>query len=514
MTFAALMNLSDDKIPWLRRSKIFAAAIKPLLDALVIDDQMFLRLGHCPALYRSKVRYQEEPPTIVTTSDGRTITVEEFAAAGIVFARGWGDCFPEGTLVLRNDYSTVPIETLEPGDQIWGHKSWVSVEACAEKGTKTLDAVHMNNGSTMMLTPEHDVLVMTCPRHPNTWDWRSSKHVPCNCPESGPVKMKVAELEPSMILAQPERLPFGSETPNIDLTHVEGLYLSDGWSDRTRFGISGQDGCPKEEQKKLVQKICNEHGIHTRWHRKYLAVNDRDWTLRMMAMGSHAPEKRALSLNLGEAAAQALLAGIMADSGKNASTGRTFTTTSRVLCTQTRILHRMFGRDCSFRFVENHGGLGKNPIYRLGVREPISKSGKLLRVKEISRGISEAPCYDIQTTDNTVYLPEHDVTVAQCDDLSPLRCAELRNQGERATIRIQWKQQPSGQKLYHILVRRQPGATWTDRRLNGRVVKLPRDFDPRFMVLAPDGSVIEDPNIALGMPASMSTMRKDVFLTS
>ncbi len=192
MSFGALLNLSDDKIPWLRRSKIFAAAIKPLLDALVIDDQLFLRLNHCPPLYRSKVRYQEEPPTIVTTNDGRTMTCEEFAAAGVVFARGWGDC----------------------------------------------------------------------------------------------------------------------------------------------------------------------------------------------------------------------------------------------------------------------------------------------------------------------------------DDLSPLRCAELRNQGERATIRIQWKTQPSGQKLYHILVRRQPGPTWTKRVLRGATVVLPTDFDPRFMVLAPDRSVIEDPNIALGMPASMSTMRKDVFLTS
>lgn len=494
MSFAALLNISDDKIPWLKRSKVLGAVIKPQLDALVIVNQLFLRLHHATPLYRSKVIYREEPPTIVTMSDGRTVTVEEFAAAPIVFARGWGDCFPAGTLVLRDDYATVPIEAIEEGDRIWGKDSWVEVQAWADKGTKTLDAVHMNNGSTMMLTAEHDVLVVT---------------------EAGIVKRKVAELEPGMQLAQPERLPFGSETPNTDLTHVEGLYLSDGWSDGGyRFGISGQDGCPKEKQKALVQRICKDNGINTRWHRKYLAVNDREWTQRMMAMGTHAPNKRALSLNLAEGPARALLAGIMADSGENARGGRTFTTTSRELCTQTRVLLRMFGKDTSYHYIENHGGLGKNPIHRLGVREPVNKPRKILRVKEITREVSEAPCFDIRTTDNSVYLPEHDVSVAQCDDLSPLRCAELRNAGERATIRIQWKTQDSGQKLYHILVRRMPGPRWVMSTYYGKKMRLPADFDPRFMVPAPDGSVIEDPNVALGMPANLSTMRRDVYLTS
>ena len=46
-----------------------------------------------------------------------------------------------------------------------------------------------------------------------------------------------------------------------------------------------------------------------------------------------------------------------------------------------------------------------------------------------------------------------------CDDLAPWRCAELRAQGEKAKIRIQWKQSPiSGQKLFHIVVRREDGS--------------------------------------------------------
>lgn len=71
-----------------------------------------------------------------------------------------------------------------------------------------------------------------------------------------------------------------------------------------------------------------------------------------------------------------------------------------------------------------------------------------------------------------------------CDDLAPWRCAELRKLGYKAQIRVQWKRFPSG-KLFHILVR--------------RFGDVP-DFNPRYMVRTANGSVLEDPSRALGMP--------------
>ena len=44
-----------------------------------------------------------------------------------------------------------------------------------------------------------------------------------------------------------------------------------------------------------------------------------------------------------------------------------------------------------------------------------------------------------------------------CDDLAPWRCAELREAGEKAKIRIQWKTTKAG-KLFHIVVRRADGT--------------------------------------------------------
>lgn len=54
-----------------------------------------------------------------------------------------------------------------------------------------------------------------------------------------------------------------------------------------------------------------------------------------------------------------------------------------------------------------------------------------------------------------------------CDDLAPWRVAELRNAGEKAKIRIQWKRQPSGRKLFHIVVRREDGTIEDPSRILG-----------------------------------------------
>ncbi len=419
--------ISLGEIPSIRqRSRLLGLTVRPILEAAVSANQVILMTHRVPPLYQSGVRYREEP---------RGQGYEEFALIPTVLARKWGDCFPTGTLLLTSDYDLVPIESIEAGDRIWGRDEFVEVEQVVFKGELVCDAIHLNNGSTVRMTPEHHVFLKTGER------------------------VRVSDLQPGAELLQPERIAFGENDLDPDLHHLDGLYLSDGWSDKSsRFCISGQDGCPKEEQKRRVAKICERLGVATRWNRKYIAVNNRKLAIRMGAMGHRAPDKHALSLDLNEASAAALLAGIMADSGKNSNGGRTFTSTSRMLAVQTRVLHRMFGRSASYRFVESHGGLGKNPIHRLGIREPLQKPEKRLCVDAIDRGWATLPCYDIQTRDHHVYLPEHDVTVSNCDDLAPWRVAELRQQGEKAKIRITFKRQPSGFQLYHVLVRRGPTA--------------------------------------------------------
>jgi len=88
-----LVNLSGENSGWLRPSRMLGNAIKPVLEALVLIDQMFIRLHHVPPIYKSGVRYKEEPLNNATLGHiGTPQRIEEFAAVPAVIERGWGDC--------------------------------------------------------------------------------------------------------------------------------------------------------------------------------------------------------------------------------------------------------------------------------------------------------------------------------------------------------------------------------------------------------------------------------------
>ena len=390
-------------------------ALDILLDALVkLDLDWLTHHPETPSIYKSGIRYIREEGT------------EEWLSIPEIMREGGGDCFPVGTQMLRDDYQLIPVEELRAGMRIWGRDRWSTIERAWYKGILPLDAIRLNNGAWVQLTTDHHVYVAVCREHEF-----STAQKPCNCHmEDREIRrLRVAELQPDMVLVAPTKIPFGTEAQDPDRAYIEGLYLADGWcSHNTDFAISGKDGHPKEGQKHAVEEICDRLGIRTRWHERYLTVLDAEWALRMQQMGGHAPEKHALSLNLDEGAAASLLRGIMVDGGHNRCGSQNYRTTSRQLFVQTRVLHRMFGISCGSAFLtaEQHRGLGTHPIWSLSTREPHAKSEKLLRVKEIQRGLIAAPCYDLTTDDHYVYLPEHDVTVSNCEDLACWRCAELR----------------------------------------------------------------------------------------
>lgn len=374
------------------------------------------------------------------------------------------DCFPEGTLLLRDDFTFVPVEHIRVGDRIWGRDKWSEVQATASKGALACDAVRLNNGNWLRLTPDHKVYVADCPRHK-----LENRERACSCPMEQRVvrRITVAELEPQMVLVQPDRIAFGRGTMDPDRALIEGLYLSDGWcQEHGGFFISGQDGCPKEEQKREVAAACARLEIQTTWHRKSIYIADSEWRRRLETMGTHAPQKRALSIDLSEGAAAPLLRGIMADSGKNTcanAKSKTLTTTSRMLMLQTRILLRMFGIGAAYSYIENHGGLGLNPIYRLSTRERTDgKQTKLLRVKEIVREATVERCYDITTDDHYVYLPECDVTVSNCDEFATAigtSCLVLGLPIQFVTVGFQ-PRMPGQPKVHtHVFVRAQDPRT-------------------------------------------------------
>lgn len=334
-----------------------------------------------------------------------------------------GDCLPKGTLLLTEGHKFVPIEEVQVGTKIWGLDKWTTVQNVWSKGDLPVDVVHLNNGSSFKATEEHKLFVALCKWHPVV----QGNGRPCSCRMEDRVvkRISVAEAVPGMVLLTPDKIEEGTQVQSPEVAYVEGLFLSDGWcSHDNDFDIAGKDGHPKEEQKRAVQTICEGLGIETVWFTKSIRVKNKEWANRLHQMGGHAPEKHALSIDLSLDAAKALLEGIMADSGKNScGKGRTFTTTSRLLALQTRVLHKMLGTSCGESYIVDHGGLGTNPIWRLNAREG---GKKLLRIKHIDRDVVSLPVYDITTEDHYVYLPEADVTVSNCDDYANYFTCALR----------------------------------------------------------------------------------------
>lgn len=405
-------------------------------------------MGEVSALFWA-LRDPRSPTALRYTRDH--VVIDQFHSAPVLRRLNAGDCFVKGTLVLRDDHRLVPVEALRAGDRIWGLDRWSTVTNTWDKGVLPTWTIRLNNGSSMRLTPGHKVWVLRCPAHST-----EANCAPSKC-ASGYVRERiyVRDLKPRMMLTRPERVPCGTGDQDPRRALIEGFYLSDGWHSRpSAFEISGKDGCPKELQKREVEEICKELGIRTYWHRKYISVKDPEWTARVRQMGRHAPDKQALSINLAEGGAANLLRGILADSGANTlGRGRTFTTTSRALFVQTRVLAKMFGITCGERYVVDHGGLGKNPIWRLqlwGARSD-GKSEKVLRVREVVRDNAELPCFDFETDDHFVWLPEADWTTSQCDDGTIRLAAWLMSVGYPVKERvIQAKGEPSWSHIYLV----------------------------------------------------------------
>ncbi len=320
---------------------------------------------------------------------------------------GAGDCLPSGTLLLRSDYKFVPIADIQVGEWILGHDGWTPVLAKIHKGKKAVLSFELTNKCLLRATPNHRVFIMD---------------------EATPVEVRAGELKDGDILRTPDRVPVGQKELDPDIAYVEGLYVADGWSDNYRFCISGKDGHPKRAQKEAVATICARRGVKTRWHPRYIAVNDSEWTTALAGCGTHTVEKRC-NLGYDLESSSRLLEGLQADSGVTRTGTRVFSTISHELALQIRLLLRMVrGSSCSIRLVEKHGGLGKHPIYRVTERCASKTAPRRLFVKSCLPEVQE-DTYDVTTGSGTIYLPESDTVVHNCDDKTSVLIALLYSVG-------------------------------------------------------------------------------------
>lgn len=476
------------------------APILPLLKGVIEVNEWHIRrsirraqkgLGYpVPPLYASGVRYKEDPP-------GQ----ENWKDCLAVLADGHGDCLPLSTLVLRSDYAAVPLCALRPGDRIMGEDAWTEVQECVTTGEKEILSFKLSNGCVLRCSRDHRLFRNVEGR---TEEIRAEEaRVGDDLVQLGTLPKAISED-----LAWPEALSRLSET---DRAWLLGVFIADGWTESCRTSISGQDGKPKEEQKRRVEALMNSVNVTTRWHSKYIAINDRELTGFFATCGRHAPEKHLSSLCFAtDEAVRATLEGLSADASierrEGKAPGIVYGTTSRPLALQLRILYRMLGISVSIRRVDEHGGLGEHPIYRvmprLLTREGYAerREKKFARIRAITDG-GVALCGDVQTGSGKFWLPESDVIVHNCDRLVAWRVAELRVAGCAAEPIIKWRQVPKDVMigLGH------PAHMLPEEGIHMVHVCVGYPGWQQYAHLYEDNPLVEDPSKLLGMGGSYTS---------
>jgi hypothetical protein len=454
-----------------------------------------------PSVYRAGLHYETEKgteiwPDIPSMLQG---TMGEGIYPGI-----WGDCLPVSTMVLREDYTVTAIGNLVPGDRVMGDGGFTTVIEHGFTGEKPILSFELNNGSALRCSPEHRLFL-----------------------KSGEER-RAEDIKPGDLLRTPTQefptaeLPLNPTTLSPqDFAWLLGVYVADGWSEfprSPRFAISGKDGHKKEEQKRRVETLMNSIAVSTRWHERYIAVNDRDMAEYMKQCGGHAPDKHLPSLLLTKEQVQATIEGLCADSSLSKTGVVTHGTTSETLALQLRLLYRMQGQSVNIRRWDDHGGLGNHPIYRVIVRQPEDpehphtkrNSARVVGVRE------EEPemCCDITTDTGRFYLPESDLIVHNCEDFACYRVAELRElpwHYQRPSTISKGKTEyadPNYPQDESSMAAAKSGKAWPGwKRVEGGIPAKPfakwrrgpqGQYHYHALVYLPDGR-LEDPSLVLGM---------------
>jgi hypothetical protein len=163
--------------------------------------------------------------------------------------------------------------------------------------------------------------------------------------------------------------------------------------------------------------------VDTSWQDRYLRINDKDWAEKFSQCGHLAPNKRLPTVNVSKKTAESLISGLNADADVR---DNVFSTTSQTLALQMRVLYRLLGQSCHLTRIDDHGGLGTNPIYRLTPRS-LDTNRKYPRIRAISEG-GECRVMDITVEGGRFYLPESDVIVHNCDEFATYQSAIITNE--------------------------------------------------------------------------------------
>ena len=332
---------------------------------------------------------------------------------------GLEDCLPVTTLVLSKSRGLIEMKSLNVGDEIWDGNQWTRVLVYYAKGTLPVVEICLNNGAIVEATNNHRMLCVS--KTKNGYSDRNGSIL----------EKKVSELVVKDDLYQPDtETVFGDIHLDPDEAYLLGLYISEGWSSDHRVGFSGVENS-KGHRERLVE-ICKRKGYKFYEQTRSVTISNKEVKSLVEGCGKYGPEKRLPHVNFDRQTTEIILDALDADShvckhGRKAGQV-TFSTTSPILALQYRLLRRRLGQSVSIFRVVKHGGLGKNPIYRVYLRGENTKK-HWARITNITNKEKVTEVCDITTESGVFYLPESDIVVHNCDGYAGYWCAALLKSG-------------------------------------------------------------------------------------
>ena len=387
------------------------------------------------------------------------------------------DCFPRGTLVVTRD-GLEEIQNLKPGDEIHDGETWVKVIETWDRGPKEVLRFELNNGCMLSLSDTHKVL-------------RVPRSGGCPGVYDGAEEVMAGELVVGNDLLQPRRFDAASsEEIDDDDAFMIGAYLAEGCRVNHGSGAHREVSLAGVADSKMIRErataILQKRGIKFHAYERDLRFSADDFTA-LYHLGRTAINKHLPTFRYGPKTVAAIVQAMEMGDGGMARKNLVYSTISYTLALHYRVLQRMLGRSVSINRVDEHGGFGSHPIYRVtvrneDVRRPWAKISAIWSA-------GEQDCYDIMTESGRVYLPEADVITRQCDDFTILLGSMFQSVGYPVKCRV---------------VRTKQAREWDHIYL---MVLLPPRGGPDAKWMAADASV--DAEFGWEAPAEMIAQHRD-----
>ena len=347
-----------------------------------------------------------------------------------------GDCFPEGTLFLTRD-GFVAVEHIEVGDEVHDGKTWVQVLKTWDRGAKSVFRIGLDNGNFLRLTGNHKIL-----------------RVPSEGGYEDAVETQVADLRVGYDLLQPRQFD-GASVDELDesTAFLVGAYLAEGCRSHKKPGgpdvwisLAGVAGGKGIRERAIA--ILKARGVPFTEREREIKFHARYFE-ESFDLGRTAISKGLPTFRYGPKTVETILKTMEAGDGGRSTTGYNlvYSTISPTLALQYRVLKRMTGQSVAWNRLVDHGGAGKNPIYRLTVRAEATRR-PWAKVRSIEIEDDEVPSYDIMTETGRVYLPETDIVSRQCDDHATVNAVLAMENGFQTKFRITSNTGPTWDHIY------------------------------------------------------------------